>query len=258
MSNTITANTDKNGVITITLNRPEFHNSLSTDLISDLCKELQKIKKSSAARVLILAAAGKTFCSGGDLKQLMSSDNQYSLQLEQLMQELYLCPIPTIARVHASSYGGGVGLICSCDYAIATPDSCLALTELKLGLIPATICPYLVAAIGPRHAKQLVLNSEKITSGRAYQLGLFSKITSTEKLDSEITELCNSLLQAGPHAIKQIKKLVNQVIDFENLKKINTAKWLTKSQYSDEAQEGITAFFEKRNPSWVLTQEQKQ
>ena len=251
MSNVISTKSDNNGVITITLNRPEYHNALNIELISSLHEELQKIKLSSSSQSLILSATGTTFCSGGDLKQLLEANNQYSSKLELLMQELYLCPIPTIARVHASAFGGGVGLICCCDYAIATPDSCLALTELKLGLIPATISPYIIAAIGPRQAKQLFLSSEKVTSGRAYQLGLFNKITSEENLDIEIKELCNSLLNAGPQAVSQCKKLVNHVIDFEQIQKIDTAKWLSEIQHTEEAKEGITAFFEKRKPNWV-------
>ena len=251
MSNVITTNTDTNGVITVTLNRPQYHNALNTELISSLHSELIKIKQSSTARVLILSAMGSTYCSGGDLKQLLELNDEYSSQLELLMKELYLCHIPTVARVHASAFGGGVGLICCCDYAIATPDCCLALTELKLGLIPATISPYLIAAIGPRHAKQLFLCAEKISSGRAFQLGLFSKIVSLDSLDQEVNELCKSLLYAGPQAIKQSKKLINHIINFEQLNKIDTAKWLANVQHSDEAKEGITAFFEKRNPNWV-------
>ena len=251
MSNFITTKTDSDGVITVTLNRPQNHNALSTELISSLHEELQKIKHSSSARVLILSATGSSFCSGGDLKQLLESNDQYSSQLEILMQELYLCPIPTVARVHASAFGGGVGLICCCDFAIATPDCCLALTELKLGLTPATISPYLIAAIGPRHAKQLFLCAEKITSGRAYQLGLLSKIVSVDNLDKEVKMLCNSLLYAGPQAIQKCKKLVNDMINFEQVLKIDTAKLLAEVQHSDEAKEGITAFFEKRNPNWA-------
>ena len=251
MSKILVTKTDTNGVVTITLNRPQFHNALSTDLIFSIQEALQKIKHSSSARILIISATGGTFCSGGDLKQFLELNNQYSSQLELLMQELYLCPIPTIARVHASAYGGGVGLICCCDFAIATSNCCIALTELKLGLIPAIICPYLIAAIGPRQAKQLFLYGEKITSGRAYQLGLFSKIVSVDSLDFEVDDLCKSLLNAGPQAISQLKKLTNHIIDFENIQKINTAKWLAEVQHSKEAKEGITAFFEKRDPNWV-------
>ena len=251
MSNVINTKTDTNGVSTITLNRPQYHNALSTELLTSLLGELQKVKQSSSTRVLIISAAGSTFCSGGDLKQLTISNSQYSLQLENLMQELYLCPIPTVARVHSSAFGGGVGLICCCDFAIATPESCLALTELKLGLIPATISPYLIAAIGPRQAKQLFLCAEKITSGRAYQLGLLTKIVSKENLDFEINALCKSLLHSGPQAISKSKKLINEIINFEKIQKIDTAKWLKEVQQEDEAKEGITAFFEKRKPNWV-------
>ena len=171
--------------------------------------------------------------------------------LAMLMQELYLCPIPTIARVHASAFGGGVGLICCCDYAIATPDCCLALTELKLGLIPATISPYLIAAIGPRHVKQLILCAENISAARAFQLGLLSKVVAAENLDKEIQKLYHLLLYASPQAIKQSKSLVNYIIDFEQIQKIDTANWLAEVQHTDEAKEGITAFFEKRKPNWA-------
>jgi len=251
MKEVLATKTDTNGIVTFTLNRPKYHNALSTEIISSLLSELQKIRQSSSARVLILSATGSSFCSGGDLRQLLEFNDQYSSQLAMLMQELYLCPIPTIARVHASAFGGGVGLISCCDFAIATPDCCLALTELKLGLIPATISPYLIAAIGPRQAKQLLLCAEKITAGRAFQLGLLYKIVSADSLDKEVKKLCDSLLYAGPQAIQQSKKLVNHVIDFEQIQKINTAKWLAEVQNSDEAKEGITAFFEKRNPKWV-------
>lgn len=251
MTQVLTTKTDSNGIVTFTLNRPQYHNALNTDLISSLLNELKKIKQNSSTRVLILSASGNTFCSGGDLKQLLESNGEYSSMLAMLMQELYLCPIPTIARVHASAFGGGVGLICCCDYAIATPDCCLALTELKLGLIPATISPYLIAAIGPRQVKQLILCAEKITAGRAFQLGLLSKIVAAENLDKEMQKLCHSLLYAGPQAIKQCKNLVNHVIDFEQLQKIDTAKWLAEVQHTDEAKEGISAFFEKRKPNWA-------
>ena len=251
MTEILTIKTDTTGIVNVTLNRPDYHNSLNTELITSLLDELQKIKHSPSARIFILSASGTTFCSGGDLRELQELNEDYASKLAMLMQELYLCPIPTIARVHASAYGGGVGLITCCDYAIATPGTCLALTELKLGLIPATICPYLVAAIGPKQTKQLILCAEKITSGRAFQLGLLSKIVSADNLDHEMNRLCDSLLKAGPEAIKQSKKLVDSIINIDQIQNIDTAKWLTEVQQSDEAIEGIASFFEKRNPNWV-------
>ena len=242
---------DNQGIVTFTLNRPEKHNALSADLIALFLEALENIKRSSTPRILILSAAGDTFCSGGDLKQMIAADDLYSAQLGNLMRELYLADIPTIARIHAPVFGGGVGLITCCDFAIASKNSFLALTELKLGLVPATISPYLISAVGPRRAKQMILSGEKITAEQALQADLLSKVVDSSHLDAEINRLCANLLYAGPQALRRTKKLVNELIDFDRVKEVDTANLLTEIRKTDEAKDGINAFFEKRFPKWV-------
>jgi methylglutaconyl-CoA hydratase len=243
----------------ITLNRPEKHNALNTPLIEALIKALEDIKANKEITVLAITANGKTFSAGADLEEMKAAlrltekDNlQSAQQLAQLMQLLYNMPQTTVAKIQGSCFGGGLGLVAACDIAIATDDAKFKLSEVKLGLCPAVISPYVVEAIGIRAAKRYTLTAETFSSDRALNLGLIHECVSFENLENTFSEIITTLLQNGPNALKASKELLRHVhhtkLD-ENLIDY-TVKSIAHIRCTPEGQEGLAAFFEKRPPNW--------
>lgn len=255
----ITTEIDDRGVATIRLNRPQLHNAFDDIVIAELINAFEAIQKNDQVRVLILAANGKSFCAGADLNW-MKKMASYSFeenkrdadQLARLFNSLYNLNKPTIARVQGAVYGGGVGLVACCDIAIGSKLSKFCLSEVKLGLVPATISPYVIEAIGPRLAKRYFMSAEVLSSMRARRIGLLSEVVSEEELDSSIEDIVSPLLKNGPSAIAIAKDLVNNIsyraIDDKLIDE--TSDLIASVRVSTEGQEGLTAFIEKRNPNW--------
>ena len=255
----LTLQTGARGVATITLNRPEKHNAFDDRMITDLLQALDNIDQDKSVRVLVLSAAGKSFCAGADLdwmRRMADYDFAQNLadarQLAQLMYRLNRLKKPVIARVQGSSFGGGVGLIACCDIAIASQDAIFSLSEVRLGLIPSVISPYLIAAIGSRAARRYFLSGERFDAGRALQLGLVHEVVEPESLDASLEQCIDALLNSGPSAQAAAKELIQQVqgraIDESLIEE--TARRIAEVRASDEAREGLSAFLEKRKPDW--------
>lgn len=250
------------GIARLTLNRPEVHNAFNAQTISELREALASLAADEAVRILVLRGAGKHFCAGGDLNW-MKSQKEASLQenladsgrLADLLDELNSFPKPTIAEVQGAAFGGALGLISCCDMVVASDDARFCLSEVKLGLSPATISPYVIAAMGARQARRYFLTAELINAEKAYEIGLIHQIVSRETLSDVTADWIKHLLNNGPQAIAATKQLIrdvsNKAVDDE-LKNV-TSELIARLRVSDEGQEGLTAFFEKRPAAYSLT-----
>lgn len=252
---------DRNGVALVTLNRPDVHNAFNETLIAELTDALRALDANPRVRAIVLLGAGKSFCAGADLKWMERMAGYAYEQniadagaLARLLQTLACVGKPTIARVHGPSFGGGVGLVACCDIAIATQDATFTLSEVKLGLIPATIGPYVVEAIGVRHARRYMISAERFDAAEAYRIGLVHDIVpNVEALDGRINELLGSLLLGGPHAQKAAKALIRAIAHRPIDERViaDTAERIATIRASDEGREGIAAFLTRRSPEWV-------
>jgi methylglutaconyl-CoA hydratase len=250
----------RNTVAIVTLNRPEVRNAFDDVLISDLTRVFSEIDKDEAVSVMVLAGAGKAFCAGADLNWMKRmagygyEDNLADARaLAQMLQTLDRMSKPTIARVHGPAYAGGVGLVAACDIAIGSQDAEFCLTEVKLGLSPATISPYVVRAMGERLARRYFLTGEVIDAGEAYRLRLLSDICPPEELDGAVNAILGHLVVGGRAAHAKIKDLVRTVAtgEVDDAMIADTAKRIAEIRVSPEGREGIASFLEKRKPAWV-------
>ena len=251
--------TDPRGVATLTLNRPEVHNAFDDVLIGGLTRELASLSADPAVRVVVLAAAGKSFCAGADLNwmrrmaEYSEAENQDDARrLASLMETLYRMPKPTVARVQGSAFGGGVGLIACCDIAVAADGAKFSLSEVKLGLIPAVISPYVVRAMGERHARRFMLTAERFDAAEAHRAGLVHEIAGDDELDARVGGLVEQLLDNGPLAMAAVKSLVERVSGgvVDDAMVEETAKRIAAIRAGEEGKEGVSAFLEKRPPRW--------
>ncbi|MGZ9032254.1 MAG: enoyl-CoA hydratase/isomerase family protein, partial [Burkholderiaceae bacterium] len=211
-------------------------------------------------RAIVLAAEGPAFCAGADL-DWMRRMAQYSheenradaTKLATMLRTIYECPKPVIARIHGPAYAGGVGLVAACDIAVASLNAEFCLTETKLGLIPATIAPYVMRAMGPSHARRYFLTAEKFDSGEAYRIGLVHNIVSPEQLDGAINELLGALMQTSAEAVSEAKRLVRELAfrPIDDALVADTAERIAAIRQSTDGREGVASFLEKRKPRWV-------
>lgn len=250
---------DGSGRATLTLNRPELHNAFDDTLIASLTAELKRLERDPQVRVVILAAHGKSFSAGADLSWMRRmadygrDDNlRDAMALAELMKTLDGLAKPTIARVQGAAYGGGVGLVACCDVAIATRRATFCLSEVKLGLIPAVISPYVVAGIGARGARRYFMSAESFGAGEAQRLGLVHEVVAEEELDAAVERAAGCFLANGPGAMAAAKRLVARVasgpVDDDMIR--DTAERIADARASAEGKEGLSAFLEKRKPSW--------
>jgi len=250
-------NTD-DGVYTLTITREKQRNALDLELIIGITEVAANIP--SDCRVFVLASAGDIFCAGADINWMKNSANLSAEQNQAdahafatMLKTLDQLPHPTIARVQGAALGGGVGIICCCDVVVATEQAVFALSEVRLGLIPATISPYVIEAIGPRAARRYFQSAEKIDAQRAFDIGLVSEVCQADALDTTIDNVIKAMLQCGPYAQGQAKKLVRDLsTQGHNPELIESlGDRLAAIRTGDEAQEGFTAFLDKRKPKWI-------
>lgn len=246
----------------VTLNKEERHNAFDQLLIDEFTHALLSLDADPAVRVIVLSAAGKSFCAGADLnwmKRAITNNAQENLHdahaFARLMRTLNELSKPTIARVHGPAFGGGVGLIAACDIALATYDAQFALTEVKLGILPAVVAPYLMAAIGERQCRRYLLSAERFSAAEAYRIGLVHEIVPGEdELDEAIGEIIESLLKNGPNAQAECKALLRiiagQPIDDATVEETTQRAAIVRS--TPEGHEGLSAFLEKRKPNWIV------
>lgn len=247
-------------VARVRMQRPEVHNAFDAALISDLTAALAAIGNDAAVRVVVLESEGASFSAGADLNwmrgmALMSEaeNREDSLALARLMRTLDELPKPTIARVQGAAFGGGVGLVACCDIAIGVAEAKFGLTEAKLGLLPAVISPYVVRAIGARHARRYFANAELFDAAEAHRIGLLHQVVPSDELDAAIDRQIALLLKAGPRASAHAKTLVRQVMGHADANRhdADNAALIARLRVSPEGQEGLTAFFDKRLPHWI-------
>lgn len=255
----ITTEIDERGLATVTLNRPSIHNAFDDIVIAELIDTFESIQSNDAVRVMVLAAKGKSFCAGADLNWMkkmasysFAENKKDADQLAKLFSTLYQLNKPTIACVQGAVYGGGVGLVACCDIAIGSKMSKFCLSEVKLGLVPATISPYVIRAIGPRLAKRYFMTAEVMSSMRAKRIGLLSEVVSEEELDLNVESLVTSLLKNGPRSIAIAKQIVNDISHRDIDEKLidETSNLIASVRVSPEGQEGLSAFLQKRSPNW--------
>ena len=248
------------GRATVTLNRPDVHNAFDDKLIALLTRELDALDRNPTVGVVVLAAAGKSFCAGADLKwmrrmaEYSEAENQADAEaLAALMKTLNRLSKPTVAEVQGAAYGGGVGLICCCDIAIASKAAQFSISEVKLGLIPSVISPYVVAVIGERQARRYALGAETFDAIEAKRIGLVHEVTAAKDLQAAVDAMVEALLANGPAAMAetkdQIAGVVNRPVDDRLI--AAAAARIARIRVSDEGREGVAAFLEKRKPGWA-------
>ncbi len=247
------------GVATVTLNRPELHNAFNDELIRDLIACFKDLEANSNIRLVILTGAGKSFCAGADLnwmKRMKDYTHEENVKDSQNLAELFTVinnfSRPVIGRVNGSALGGGAGLVACCDYVVAVDTSMMAFTEVRLGLLPAVISPFVIAKIGESHARASFLSGAKISMSRAFIMGLVHSVTTADGLDAEIEKTIADFLLAGPSAAKTAKELIRKVVDSQTLEETRnmTCEMIAKARVSLEGQEGMSALLEKRKASW--------
>ena len=250
----------RNDVGLVALNRPDLHNAFNETLIAELTMVLRSLDADAAVRAVVLTGHGKSFCAGADLNWMKKmagygpAENLADAQaLALMLRTLNGLSKPTVACVRGAAFGGGVGLVACCDVAVAAHDAVFSLSEAKLGLIPATISPYVIEAIGARAARRYFLTAERFTAAEAFRIGLVHDIVPEPELDTRINELLGALLLAGPVAQLECKALIrgvaNRPIDAEVI--AGTAEHIAAVRASPEGREGVAAFLAKRPPSWV-------
>jgi methylglutaconyl-CoA hydratase len=245
----------------LTMNKAERHNAFDEVLIAEITAGLRELEANPQVRAVVLSSTGKSFCAGADLNwmkraagYLPEENLRDARNLATLLSTLNELSKPTVARVQGPAYGGGVGLVAACDIAIATFEAQFALTEVKLGIIPAVISPYVIAAIGERYARRYMLTAERFSASEAYRIGLVHEIVPDEAgLDEAVGEVVDALLKNGPQAQGECKALIRvvsgQPIDEATIEE--TAQRITRVRASAEGREGLTAFLEKRKPNWL-------
>ncbi|ESP92159.1 MULTISPECIES: enoyl-CoA hydratase-related protein [Pseudoalteromonas] len=255
----VTLNITKSKVAILELSRPEKHNAFNAEIIAELIKTIEYANQLEI-RALVLKTQGKHFSAGADLAWMKSmADNNYeenvadSLELAKLMQVLATSPHPTLCLVQGAAFGGALGLIACCDIAVATANAKFCLSEVKLGLIPAVISPYVIKAIGERQARRYFLTAEVFEASKALELGLIHDIS--EDLEHSEEYFIEQLLNNGPVAVKSAKSLINEVAgkSIDEGLITHTAKRIAEIRVSEEGQEGLSAFFDKRAPNWQPT-----
>ena len=248
------------GVARLRLRRPELHNAFDAVLIAGLTAELERLASDASVRVLVLEAEGTSFSAGADLNWMRgmaaaseAENREDSLALARLMRSLDELPKPTIARVQGAAFGGGVGLVACCDIAIGVPEAKFGLTEAKLGLLPAVISPYVIAAIGPRNARRYFATAEILDAAEALRIGLLHQVVAADQLDAMVEKQVSLLLKAGPVASASAKRLVRDVVAHADGARhdADNAALIARLRVSPEGQEGLSAFLDKRTPDWA-------
>ena len=250
---------NEQGIATVTLNTPEKHNAFDDDIIKQLTTIFNDISKREDISIMVLASNGKSFSAGADLawmKRMAGYSYEDNLKdanaLAQMLKALNFLPQTTIAKVQGAAFGGAVGLACCCDIVIANTKASFCLSEVKLGLIPATISPYVVDAIGLKASRRYFQTAERFFADKAQQLGLVDEIVEPEALTNKVNSMITTLLANGSQARRQAKKL-SQDVAFQAIDDVllaDTSERIAKIRISEEGQEGLSAFFEKRMPQW--------
>jgi methylglutaconyl-CoA hydratase len=250
--------TDK--VATITLNRPQLRNAFNETAIEDIAMAFDEVNQDADVRAIVLAANGPAFCAGADLNWMKKmagysyDENEAdALRLADMLRTIYFSPKPTVARVQGDCYAGGMGLVAACDIVVVAEGVNFCLSEVKLGLIPATISPYVIKAMGDQAARRYFLTAERFDALEARRLGLAHEVVAVEALDTTVAAITAALVNNSPNAVREAKKLVRDIagLPIDDPLLADTAGRIAAIRASNEGKEGVAAFLEKRKPAWL-------
>lgn len=256
---TILVDTDARGVATVTLNRPAIHNAFDDALIAELTHCLKRLDADASVRVVVLTGSGQSFSAGADLNwmrrmaQYSDAENRAdAMALASLLRTLDTLSRPTVACVNGAAIAGGFGLVCCCDIALAAQEAVFSLSEARLGLVPATVAPYVVAAIGARAARRYFVSAERFGAAEAQRIGLVHEVVPRADLDGAVGKVVEALLEGACGAQARGKRLIAEVASRppSEATMALTADVIAEARASAEGREGVAAFFEKRKPSW--------
>ena len=258
--NKVITQIDSRGIAQVTLNNPDKHNAFDDQMIIQLTEAFHTVAANPDVRIMLLKSEGKSFSAGADLewmKRMASYSYQQNLNdaraLAAMLKALHQMPIPTIARVQGAAFGGAIGLISCCDIALASSNASFALSEVKIGLVPSTISPYVIAAIGERHAKRYFMTAERFDTNTALQISLVHEAVEEQFLDDKVEQLITAILSNGPEAVVAAKQLVfaisGKAIDSSLIE--HTCEVIAGIRVSAQGQEGLSAFLDKRKPHWL-------
>jgi len=247
-------------VATVTLNRPDVRNAFNETTIAEIKQAFSELGDDAALRAIVLAANGPAFCAGADLNWMKkmagythAENHADALQLAEMLRTIYLCPKPVVAKVQGDCYAGGMGLVAACDIIVAVEEANFCLSEVKLGLIPATISPYVIKAMGENAARRYFLTAERFGAQEALRIGFVHDVVSAEALDAKVAEIVKALVNNSPNAVQQAKVLVREVVGQEvnDALLADTAERIAQIRASDQGREGVASFLEKRKPAWL-------
>ena len=258
--NKVITQIDSRGIAQVILNNPDKHNAFDDQMIIELTNAFNALAANANVRIMLLKSEGKSFSAGADLewmKRMASYSYQQNLNdaraLAAMLKALHQMPIPTIARVQGAAFGGAIGLISCCDIALASSNASFALSEVKIGLVPSTISPYVIAAIGERHAKRYFMTAERFDANTALQISLVHEAVEEQFLDDKVEQLITAILSNGPEAVVAAKQLVfavsGKAIDSSLIE--HTCEVIAGIRVSAQGQEGLSAFLDKRKPHWL-------
>ena len=248
-------------VATVTLNRPEVRNAFNDEMIIEISKVFSTLAVQNDVRCIVLAANGTAFCAGADLNWMRSMADYTREQnladagrLAAMMRTVYECPKPTIAKIQGDVYAGGTGLVAACDMAVCVDTANFCLSEVKLGLVPSTISPYVLRAMGARAAHRYCLTAERFSAAEALRIGFVHEVVAIDGLGAKVAELSTALVNAGPQAVKLCKKLVQDVAGHDITPELvnMTIASIADVRVSAEGREGLQSFLQKRKPNWLL------
>lgn len=246
---------------TVTLNRPEVRNAFNDEVIAELAQAFTQLGQDPEVRAIVLAAEGPAFCAGADLnwmRRMADYSHAENLadaaQLAEMLRVIYACPKPTIARIQGDVYAGGMGLVAACDVAVSVDSANYCLSEVKLGLYPATISPYVIRAMGARAAHRYFLTAERFDAVEALRIGFVHAVASADQLDAQLDGLVKALVNASPNAVKECKALLHDVAgrDMDAGLIAHTVEGIATIRASSEGKEGVQSFLQKRKPNWLV------
>jgi len=249
------------GVATLVLNRPEVRNAFNDEVIAEFTQTFGALGAREDVRCVVLAAAGQAFCAGADLnwmRRMADYSHAENLadaaQLADMLRIIYECPKPTVARIQGDVYAGGMGLVAACDIAVSVDTAQYCLSEVKLGLIPATISPYVIRAMGARASHRYFLTAERFDASEAHRIGFIHEVVTADALDAKVAEITQALVNASPQAVKACKQLVQDVAGQELSAELiaRTVKGIADIRSSEEGKEGVQSFLQKRKPAWLI------
>ena len=247
-------------VATVTLNRPDVRNAFNETTIAEVTQAFRELGQNADVRAVVLAANGPVFCAGADLNWMKKmagytheENRADAAELAEMLRTIYTCPKPVVAKVQGDCYAGGMGLVAACDIIVANEATHFCLSEVKLGLIPATISPYVIIAMGKNAARRYFLTAERFSAQEAHLVGFVHQVVAADALDAAVADIVKALVANSPNAVKEAKRLVQDVADQPLTAELitDTVERIADIRSSDEGKEGVRSFLEKRKPNWL-------